>query len=530
MRNVREMLRLHFACGLSVNKIHECLGAARSTIDDYLRRAKAAGLSWPVPENLDDKAIELLLFPSASGRVNKNVPQPDCVYIHKELRRKGVTLSLLWQEYRQEQSNGYGYSQFTNIYRDWCKTLDLVMRQEHKAGEKLFSDFAGGTIPVTNRITGEVEKAHIFVAALGASGYTYAEAFFSEETVAWCLGHAHAFRYLGGSPLVLVPDNPKTTVSKACRYEPDINPNFNYMASYYGCVVIPARVRHPKDKSKVELAVGLATRWILAALRNRQFLSLHELNEAIWQLLEVLNNKPFQKLPGSRRSKFEEIDKPALQRLPQEPYQYTNFHVARVNIDYHVEFEGHWYSVPYKWVRQRVELRVTTNTVEIFAANHRIASHIRSFVKGQHSTKPEHMPTSHREFLAWTPQRMLGWAEKTGPNVAKLIERLLNSRAYPEQAYRSCLGILRLSKHSGPQRLDAACERALAFNALSYKSVKSILDHGLENQAPSQEATTQQLNIIHSNIRGAGYFKEETTNVDTPNTSISQDNETVWNG
>jgi hypothetical protein len=276
--------------------------------------------------------------------------------------------------------------------------------------------------------------------------------------------------------------------------------------------------------------VGLATRWIVAALRNRQLLSLHELNEAIWQLLEVLNNKPFQKLPGSRHSQFEEIDKPALQRLPQEPYQYTNFHVARVNIDYHVEFEGHWYSVPYKWVRQRVELRVTSNTIEVFASNNRIASHIRSFVKGRHSTKPEHMPVAHREYLTWTPQRMLDWAEKIGPNVAQLVEKLMNSRAYPEQAYRSCLGILRLSKHYGQQGLDTACERALAFNALSYKSVKSILDHGLEKHMPSQETSLQQLKIIHSNIRGADYFKEDTAHADTPNTSNSQDDETVWNG
>jgi len=525
MRNVREILRLHFACGLSVNKIHECLGAARSTIDDYLRRSKAAGLSWPLPEDLDDRGIELLLFPSASVKTSKNT-QPDCVYINKELKRKGVTLSLLWQEYRQENSNGYGYSQFTQIYRDWSKTLDLVMRQEHKAGEKLFSDFAGTTVQITDRVTGEVKDAHIFVAALGASGYTYAEAFFSEDTVSWCLGHAHTFRFLGGAPLVLVPDNPKTTVSKACRYEPDINPNFHYMASHYGCVVIPARVRHPKDKSKVELSVGLATRWIVAALRNQQFFSLHELNEAIWKLLEVLNNKPFQKLPGSRRSQFEEIDKPALRRLPQQPYQYTNFHIARVNIDYHVELEGHWYSVPYKWVKQKVELRVTSNTIEVFAGNNRIASHIRSAVKGRHSTKPEHMPAAHREYLAWTPQRMLDWAEKLGPNVAQLIEKLLNSRAFPEQG----LGILRLGKHYGQQELENACQRALTFNAISYKSIKSILDNKLETHIPSQETSLQQLKIIHSNLRGADYFKEENAHADTPHTTNTQDDDAVWNG
>src|ERR1700678_3750106 len=268
MRNIREMLRLRWECGLTVNKIHECLGAARSTVDDYLRRAKAAGLSWPVPAELDDAAIELLLFPAASGKTNKEVPQPDCIYIQNELRRKGVTLSLLWQEYRQQYPNGYGYSQFTHIYRDWCKTIDLVMRQEHKSGEKLFSDFAGATLPIINRLTGEINAAHIFIAALGASGYTYAEAFLSEDTESWCTGHANAFNFFGGAPSVLVPDNPKTTVIKPCRYEPDINPNFNHMAAHYGCVVIPARVRHPKDKALAELSVNLVTRWIVAVFRN----------------------------------------------------------------------------------------------------------------------------------------------------------------------------------------------------------------------------------------------------------------------
>ena len=517
MRKIREILRLYFNCKLSVNKIHESIGVARSTIDDHLRRAKAEGLSWPLPNELDDDGLEKMLFPSASGCYgNDNIPMPDFAYLHDELRKKGVTLSLLWQEYKQQYQDGYQYSQFTQLYREWTKTLDVTMRLQHKAGEKTFSDFAGTKLKVTDRHTGEMLPAYLFVTSLGGSSYTYAEAFWSEDTQAWCMGHAHAFTFFGGACAVIVPDNPKTTVTRTCRYEPDMNPDFNHMSEYFGCVVIPARVRHPRDKAIVESGVGMATRWIIAALRNRTFFTLQELNQAIWELLKHLNNKPFKKLPGSRKSKFEEIDKPALKPLPVTPYQYTKFKFARVNIDYHVEFEGHYYSVPYKLVKQQVELRVTYRTVEIFYKGKRVASHIRSCVKGKPSTQPEHMPHSHREYLDWTPSRIINWASKTGPNAQQLVQTLLESKTYPEQAYRSCLGILRLGKKYGNERLEAACERALSIGGLSYKSVEAILANGLDKCKLSSEEMPSSLQLTHENIRGADYYKED-NHADSPN-------------
>lgn len=517
MRKIREILRLYFDCGLSVNKIHESIGVARSTIDDHLRRAKAEGLSWPLPEGLEDEGLEQKLFPSASGCFGSaNMPMPDFSYMRDELSKKGVTLSLLWQEYKQQHPDGYQYSQFTQFYRDWKKSLDVTMRMEHKAGEKVFSDFAGTKLKVTDRHTGEVLPAHLFVTALGASSYTYAEAFWSEDTQAWCMGQAQGFKYFGGTVKVIVPDNPKTAVTRACRYEPDMNPDFNHMAEHFGCVVIPARVRHPQDKAVVESGVGMVTRWIIAALRNRTFFSLQELNQAIRELLEHLNNRPFKKLSGSRKSKFEEIDKPALLPLPVAPYQYTKFKLARVNIDYHVEFEKHHYSVPYKLAKQQVELRVTYRTVEIFHKGKRIASHIRSLAKDKASTQPEHMPHSHREYLEWTPTRIINWASKTGPNAQQLVQTLMERKTYPELAYRSCLGILRLGKLHGTERLEAACERALAIGGLSYKSVEAILANGLDKRKSSGEEVPTSLQLTHENIRGADYYKEE-NHADTSN-------------
>lgn len=381
MRMIREILRLHHSCGFSQKKISRALNCARSTVGDYIRRAQSAGLAWPLPAELDDD--DLLEKHLYGPPPEKTRPQPDCNYIHKELRRKGVTLYLLWQEYKEEHPDGYQLTQFCDIYRQWRKTIDLVMRQEHKAGEKAFSDFAGGKLQIFSELTGNSTPAHLFVCALGASGYTYARLFWSEDSESWCTGQALAFQFFDGTVETVVPDNPKPVITKACRYEPDINPSFAQMANHFGVAVIPARVRHPKDKAVVESAVGVATRWILAVLRNRKFFSLAEANAAVEELLVKLNNRPFKKLPGSRRSRYEQIDKPALKPLPKERYEYMHIKKASVHFaDYHVEYEGSWYSVPFQYRGREVEVRASINTVEIFLRGKRIASHARHVFKG----------------------------------------------------------------------------------------------------------------------------------------------------
>ncbi len=503
MRMIKEILRLRYSNGLNQKQISKALGCARSTLQECLQRASTAGLSWPLPGELDDEQLESMLYKGNGATISKK-SQPDCLHIHNELKRKGVTLELLWHEYKAEHPDGYGLSQFSVIYRRFEGSLDITMRQNHQAGHKVFSDFAGTTVPIVNPHTGEMHPAHLFVCALGASSYTYCELFWSESSESWCNGHANAFSYFKGCPKIVVPDNPKPVITQACRYEPDVNPSFAQMAAHFGVAVIPARVRRPKDKAKVEAAVGIATRWILAVLRNRTFFSLAEANVAVKELLVKLNQRPFTKLPGSRLSAYEEYDKPALQPLPAEPYEYRHIKKATVHIDYHVEFEGHLYSVPYQNRGRTVEVHAGKNTVEIFLSGRRIASHVRSFSKGAPTTLPEHMPKNHRQYADWSPERLINWASKSGPCTAELVRLIMDKRKYPEQGYRSCLGILYLSKTIGNERLEAACKRAVAANALSYKSVKSILDVGLDKRPLPQKP--RQLVIVHSNIRGAASF------------------------
>ena len=506
MRKVRDILRLKYENRLTNRQIARSLSAARSTVADHLTRARMAGIEWPLPDGLDDEALERLLFPPPQPNSVER-PPPDLPLIHNELRRKGVTLQLLWQEYKAQDPNGYQYTRFCDLYRGWSGKLDLPMRFDHKAGEKAFVDYAGHTVPIVNRLTGESHEAQIFVAVLGASSYTFAEATWTQSLPDWIGSHVRAFEYFGGTPEVAVPDNLKSSVTRACRYEPDINPTYQEMASHYGVAVIPARVRKPKDKAKVEAGVQLVERWILARLRNRTFFSLAELNEAIGHLLEDLNNRPFKKLPGSsRRSMFEELDKPALKPLPANRYEYAEWVTAKVNIDYHVEVAGHYYSVPYRLVRERVEARLTSSTVEIFRKGKRVASHIKSRQKGKHTTVKEHMPRSHQAYLEWTPSRIVGWAEKTGPATAALAAAIMEGRAHPQQGFRSCLGVMRLGKEYGPQRLEAACVRALAVNAISYRSVRSILQTCLDKQPLPGKQEPQTGIDDHPNIRGSDYY------------------------
>jgi transposase len=503
MRKTQEVLRLK-ARGLSNREIARVCSIGRTTVANYLSRAAVAGLSWPLPEDMGDEQLERLLFPPPL-HPSRERDHPDWAKVHQELKKKGVTLALVWEEYKAHHPEGYQYSQFCELYRRWRGKLSVWMRQEHKAGEKLFIDYCGQTVDVVDPATGESKAAQIFVAVLGASNYTYAEAVWSQGLPDWIASHQRAFHYFGGVPELVVIDNLKSGVTKTCRYEPDLNPTYQDMATHYGTAVLPARVRKPRDKAKVEAGVLLVERWILAALRHRIFFSLAELNQAISDLLEKLNARPFKKLPGSRRSLFESLDKPALKPLPQAPYQYAEWKKVKVHIDYHVEVDRHYYSIPYQLAGKRLDVRFTAQTVECFHKGRRVASHRRNYRRGGFTTLPEHMPTSHREYLKWTPGRLLNWAAKIGPSTAGLASAIMESRAHPQQGFRSILGILRLSDTYGHDRLEAACQRAMAIKAMSFKSVQSILKNGLDRR-PIKENNAESAPIRHPNIRGAAYY------------------------
>ena len=504
MRRIKDLLRLS-ASGRSRREIALAIGAARSTVSDYLKRAERAGLSWPQAAEWDDAALERALFPPPPNVPAQSRGWPDFAWVHRELKRKGVTLFLLWEEYKAAHPDGFGYSWFCQHYRAFAGKVDVVMRQTHQAGEATFVDYAGHTVGVVDRATGEERQAQVFVAVLGASSYTYAEATWTQGLADWIASHQRAFRFFSGVSATVVPDNLKAGVTRPHRYEPQLNRTYAEMAAHYGTAVLPARVGKPRDKAKAETSVLLVERWILARLRHLTFFSLEELNRAIAELLVRLNERPFRKLPGSRRELYEQLDRPALQPLPAQPYVLATFKNARVNIDYHIELERHYYSVPYQLARTEVEARLTAHTVEIFYRGKRVASHRRSSRHGQHTTVAAHMPRPHREYAEWTPRRLVAWAVKTGPATGALIEQILTQRRHPQQGFRSCLGILRLAKRYGEQRLEAACRRALLIGSARYKSIESILRHGLDRE-PLPEPGQQALPIDHANVRGAKYY------------------------
>ena len=508
VRKIKEVLRLALENDCSIRQIAKSCDIGRSTVSDYLARARKAGLTWPLPADLDDTAIENLLFPQKSAAISLPKQQmPPMEYLFKELKKKGVTLQLLWYEYKQDNPDGYQYSQFCELYRRWVKLLDVTLRQKHRAGEKLFIDYAGQTVPIIDPSTGEITEAQIFIAALGASNYTFAEASAAQDLPSWISSHVHAFEFFGGVPEILVPDNLKAGVTKPNRYEPDINPTYLDLAQHYGTTVIPARPGKPRDKAKVESAVLVAERWILAPLRNRKFFSIAELNKAISQKLIEFNNRKFQKLDTTRRQLFETVDNPALKPLPANSYEYAEWKKARVSIDYHIEIYRHYYSVPYQLRKKQVDVRITSRTIEVLFKNRRVASHVRNYRPGAFKTLAEHMPKSHQKYLEWTPSRILNWAGKNGPNTQRLISLVLDSRVHPEQAYRSCLGIMRLAKRYSPKRLEDACTRAIFIKAYSYKSVESILKKGLDQQILLFGQSENKKTVKHSNIRGKKYYK-----------------------
>jgi transposase len=508
MRKIREILRLRFDCKRSYQEIAKSIGISSSTVYDCIARAKDADLSWPLSCEFTDEDLETKLYPQAQKITPDQRGVIDLHYIHKELKRKHVTLRLLWSEYKEQYPQGIGYSQFCDVYRGWHKTLDVWMRQTHKAGEKLFVDYAGQTMPViANSSTGEIGEAQIFVATLGASSFIYTEATWTQSLPDWIQSHVNTFEYLEGCTEIVVPDNLKSGIQKSHLYEPDINPTYQNMATYYGVAIIPTRVNSPKDKAKVENGVQQVERQILAKLRNRVFLSLAELNQAIRPLLDELNQRPFQKMPGSRLSHFLELDKPALKPLPATRYEYAEWKKAKAGFNYHIELDKHFYSVPFALVKKELYVRYDTKIVEIFYQNKRVASHIRNYGVYGYTTDSAHMPKNHQRQAEWTPERIVSWAKGIGQATAQLIEGVMSSRSHPQQGFRSCVGILRLGKSYGEARLESACKRALHIGAYSYKSVESILKNKLDQHHLPTTPQEETLLDSHEYIRGQNYFE-----------------------
>jgi transposase len=502
MRKIRELLRLRWEQHLPQRAIGHSLRLSQGSVSEYLNRARRAGLTWPLPDAVDDARLEALLFPPPPDVARDQRPVPDWAIVHRDLRRPNVTLALLWDEYRAATTDGFGYSWFCDLYREWASRLKPTLRQVHTAGERVFVDFAGHTMEVIDGTTGEIYRADVFVAVLGASSYTFAEATWTQSLPDWIGAHVNMLAFLGGVPSQIVSDNLKAGITKACFYEPTVNRTYADMASHYGTAIIPARPYKPRDKAKVEVGVQVVQRWILARLRNRRFFSLAELNQAIRELVDLLNDRPMRGWGTTRRALYEQLDRPALRSLPPRPYEYATWKRCRVNLDYHVEIDKHFYSVPFRLLRQEVEARVTAKTVEIFHRGKLVATHLHSLRQNRPTTLAEHMPSSHRRYRDWTHERILREAAVIGDDTAALAEIILRSRPHPEQGFRSCIGILGLAKRYDAERLDATCARALALGTRSYSSVAAILKNAQDRKA----ADPEQPSLFHENIRGSGYY------------------------
>ncbi len=508
MRQIRQTLHLHLEAGLSYAQIARAVGSAKSTVGNIVLLARAAGVDWAVAQTLDDQELEARLYRPAVARSSTHL-EPDYAAIHQELKRPGVTLQLLWEEYQRghgaQGQQAYKYTSFCIKYRAWAASLKRSMRQTHVGGERLFVDYAGQTVPIVDAHSGEIRQAQIFVAVLGASNYTYACATATQTAADWVGSIIGALEFIGGVPRLIVPDQPRAIVARPDRYEPQLNRLAGEFSAHYDVAVLPARPAHPRDKPKVELGVQVVERWILARLRNRRFFSLGELNTAIAALLSDLNARPFKKLPGCRASAFEAVDRPALRPLAASRLVIARFKRARVNIDYHVELDGHYYSVPQRLVRTEVELRITATTVEAFSGTQRVACHPYSERRGAHTTTPEHMPASHRAHSEWTPQRLIAWGERVGAATAAVVRWQMEHRPHPEQGYRACLGLMRLAREYGAERLEAACARAQSIRSPTYHSIKSILASGLDRQQ-ALATPTQAALPLHDNVRGPDYY------------------------
>lgn len=504
MRKISEIFRQRYALQNSYRDIARSLNISISTVSDYLARAKVAGISWPLPiEMSEDELYDKLFLPLKENVVER--PQPDCEWLHCELRKKGVTLRLLWREYRDTYPAGLGYTQFCHYYQQYKKSITPVMRQAHKAGEKCFVDYAGMKMSWVDMTTGEIHEAEIFVGCLGASQFTFVEATSTQQLHDWIQSHVHMFEYFGGVSEILVPDNLKSGVTSAHRYDPDININYQHLGEHYCVAIVPARAATPKDKAKVENAVGCIERQILAALRHYTFTSLGELNDAIRKRLIEFNHQPFQKMKTSRQELFETVDKPALKPLPSQRYQYAQWKKAKIHIDYHFLSDDHHYSVPYLHIHKEVEVRISARTVECFYQGKRVAVHAKSYIRYGYTTLAEHMPPAHAAHAEWTPERMKRWAKKIGQHTVAFIDNMIASRAFPQQAYRACLGVLRLGDRYGEARLEKACAKALLIGATRYKHIEAILKNRQED-VPVKETLPTEI-TKHDNIRGPNYYQ-----------------------
>jgi len=504
MRNLREILRQKLQLERSHRQVAETVKMSTGCVASAASRAKALGLDWAAVEKLDDEELETRMYGPRGGK-HSGRPEPDLSHIHVELRRVGVTLQLLHLEYLEQHPEGYRYTTFCDRYNQWLRKQRLSMRQTHIAGDKMFDDYSGKKPHIVDPLTGEVIEVELFVAVLGASSYTYAEATLTQQVHDWIASNTRALAFFGGVPNAVVPDQLKSAVTVACKYDPGVQRTFDEWASHYMTTILPARPRKPKDKAKVEVAVQVAQRWILARLRNQTFFSLAELNARIAELLADLNNRKMRTYNASRRELFERLDRPVLRPLPDYSYEYAEWKRVTLNIDYHAEFEGHYYSAPHGLRGEELWLRATAATIEIFRSGRREAAHARSHVRGRHTTITAHMPVAHQQHAEWTPERILGWAATVGVNTRLFAERLLTERSHPEHGYRSCLGVFRLATKYGTERVEAACARALAAGARSYRHVASILQHGLD-RAPALDIGPRGPSVTHENLRGRDYY------------------------
>jgi len=499
MHHIRDILRLKLELHHSHQHIADALGISKGVVAKYVKLASTTGLQWPQIQAMDETALHTRLT-GAPQRASSFLA-PDYAHLHQELRRKGMTLMLLWQEHSEQHPGEaiHSYSQFCENYRRFAKTLKRSMRQIHRAGEKMFIDYCGPTVGLT-----DAGRAHIFVSALGASGYTFAYATPRETMADWLGATAQALRFYGGCTELIVPDNPKAMIANPDRYEPRANDTVLDFARHYGCSVLPARPRHPQDKAKAESAVQVVERWILMRLRHQKFDTVDEVNEAIAPLLVQLNNKAFQKLTGSRASVFAQIDAPALRPLPLQTWELAVFKTVKVHIDQHVEFEGHRYSVPHALVGMTLEVRVTQRVVEILHRGQRVASHVRCAHKGGFTTVPEHLSAAHRAHLEWSPERLVHWGQDIGVATGALVSRMLATRQHPEHGYRACLALLSLAKRYGKPRLEAACLIALELGTTRSVDVREILVNGRDQVTPS--TTPEWVSPAHANVRGPAHY------------------------
>lgn len=510
MRKLKEVLRLKWACGLTHRQISRAIGISVGAVSKFAAQASQAGLDWAAAEAMSDDELDARLRPAATNAAATTTRriEPDYTALHRELRRKGVTLQLLWEEYAEANpgQRTYRYTQFCQKYKDWAKSIKRSMRQQHRAGEKLFADFAGPTVPVLASDGGVEFEAHVFVAVLGASNYTFACATRTETMADWIGSLCDALEFIGGVPELLVPDNPKALIARPDRYEPGLGTTTQDFVNHYGTAMLPARPRKPQDKAKVEVGVQIVERWVLARLRHYRFYSLAELNKAIAELIADLNQRPFKRLEGNRREWFERLDQPVLRPLPVRRYEIATFQKCRVNIDYHVDVGGHYYSVPHSLARQEVWARITRHGVEILHGGKRVAAHARSRLKGKHTTIAEHMPAAHRAHMEWTPGRLLNWGATVGPGAEAVVRHLLTNKPHPEMGYRACLGLLSLARKYGKHRLEAACQRALKIGSPTRRSVLSILEAGLDLQPSLPTTPAEWRSPEHENVRGPDYY------------------------